>query len=113
MAKKNRLVTVRVPEWVARDADQLAEYERRPRSQILREVIEDGVKKRKIDDLMERHGRGEISIGRVAELAGISYLEALEEARKRPLPPQYTMRELEEDLAAAKEWAKSVRRRRR
>ncbi len=113
MAKKERLLSVRVPEWIARDADEVADYERRPRSQVLREALEEGLRKRKIDAAMERYGRGEISLGKAAEIAGIGYLDAMEEARRRPLPPQYTMKELEEDLAAAEEWSRAIRRRRR
>ncbi|HLF06903.1 MAG TPA: UPF0175 family protein [Thermoplasmata archaeon] len=110
MSKKQRMITLRVPDWVARDADELAEYERRPRSQLLRETLEEGLRGRKLDRTLERYGKGEISLGRAAAEAGVTVFDIIDEGHRRNLPPQYTMKEWEEDLAAVKRWGSKSRR---
>ena len=52
---------------------------------------------------LELYREGRISLGKAAELAGLSIEELLYELRKRDIPINYDLEELEEDLKTIKE----------
>ena len=52
---------------------------------------------------LELYREGKISLGKAAEIAGLSIEEFLYELRKRDIPINYDLEELEEDLKTMEE----------
>jgi len=67
------------------------------RSDFLRIVIEKGMKEMSIELAIKKLKNGELSLWRVAELAGLSLWEFIEELRKRRIVI-YSEEDLKEDL---------------
>lgn len=68
------------------------------RSEVLRRLIEEGLKewrKEKALNLLEDH---EATIRRAAEIAGLTYVEMLEMASEEGIDIGYDLKELEKDL---------------
>ncbi len=69
------------------------------------------VKPRRLEDevgllvALELYREGKISLGKAAELAGLSLRELLYELRSRGIPLNYDLEELEQDLKLVKELA--------
>lgn len=72
-------------------------------STLARGYVHDGLMRRRVDKSMEAYFKGKASMGKAARLAGISLYEFMDELARRKIPINYGLRELEEDIAAAKE----------
>lgn len=91
-------VSVRLSEESLREVDRLAERLKTDRSEALRRFIERGLREARIDDALDRLRKGKISIGRAAELAGVTLYEMLDLVRQHHIPSGYTPQDLERDL---------------
>ena len=91
-------VSVRLSAESLREVDRLAERLKTDRSEALRRFIERGLREARIDDALDRLRRGEVSIGRAAEDAGVTLYEMLELVRRHHIPSGYGPEDLERDL---------------
>jgi len=91
-------VSVRLSEESLREVDRLAERLKTDRSETLRRFIERGLREALIDDALDRLRRGKVSIGRAAEIAGVTLYEMLDLARRHHIPSGYGPEDLEKDL---------------
>ncbi len=75
------------------------------------------VKPRKLEDelklliALELYREGRVSLGKAAEIAGLSLREFLYELRSRSIPLNYDLEELEQDLKIVRELVDAERRR--
>jgi predicted HTH domain antitoxin len=93
--------SVRLPEDLAREIEKAAKEEKVDKGAILRRFADAGLREYKLEKALDKYRQGRVSLWKAAGLAGISYREALEEARKRNIPFQYREEDLERDI----EWA--------
>ena len=93
--------SIRVPREIKREIEELAKLEGREKSIILREILINGVKERKIKAVLKLYSEGKITLWKAARLAGISLWEIIVELQKHNITLQYGLPELEEDLKAA------------
>lgn len=91
-------VSVRLSEESLREVDRLAERLKTDRSQALRRFIERGLREARIDDALDRLRAGKVSVGRAAEMAGITLYEMLDLVRRHHIPSGYSPEDLERDL---------------
>ena len=91
-------VSVRLSEESLREVDRLAERLKTDRSEALRRFIERGLREARIDDAIDRLRKGRISVGRAAEMAGITLYEMLDLVRRQHIPSGYGPEDLERDL---------------
>jgi len=94
------VLSVRVPRELLRWLDELARLEGRGRSEVVREILERGVRERRVELALRLYREGRATLWRAAELAGLSLWEMVEELRRRGVEVQYGPGELEEDLGA-------------
>jgi len=93
--------SVRLPEDLVREIEKAAKEEKVDKGAILRRFADAGLREYKLEKALDKYREGRVSLWKAASLAGISYRQALEEARKRNIPFQYREEDLERDI----EWA--------
>ena len=94
----SEVVTVRLPKDLLERLAELARQEGKDRSSLIREFLEDGIRRRRLDHALELYSRGEVSAWRAAQLAGISLWRFYELLKEHGLTLHYSS--IEEDLGA-------------
>ena len=92
---------MRLPREMIEELDRLSREEGVDRGTLVRRLLSDALREYKIKRALEMYRRGKISLWKAAELAGITYREALEELKRRNIPFRYGREELEADLGWA------------
>ena len=93
-------ICLRLPVGMLERSDELARWERRSRSAMIREFLEDGIRGRGINHAVELYKRGRVTGWKAASLAGISLRRFYDALEERGVLIQYTERDLEQDLKA-------------
>lgn len=89
---------MRLSEKSLREVDRLAERLKTDRSEALRRFIERGLREARIDDALDLLRKGRVSLGKAAEVGGVTLYEMLELTRQHHIPYGYTADDLERDL---------------
>ena len=95
-------VTTRVDDGTAKEIDFFAREEKVDRSTITRKLLAKALKEKEIEYALERYKKGEITIGKAAEITKKDIREMMLIAAKRGIPFQYSLKELREDFEAVK-----------
>ena len=95
-------VTTRVDDEMAKDVDYFARQEKVDRSTITRKLLASALEEKKLEYALEMYKKGEITIGRAAEIAKKDIREIMLIASKRGISFQYSLKELREDFEAVK-----------
>ena len=96
-----KVKTIRLRENKIREIERIAKEEGKQVSEILREIIDRGLREYKIERAIERYQRGLLSQGSAAEEAGLTIQEFHQELKRRG----YTLRT---DLELIKEELKDL-----
>ena len=94
------VLSVRVPEKVKREIEELARLEGKDRAEVAREALLEGLREKRIKAALGLYREGRVSLWKAARLAGFSLWELVEELERRGVELQYGEKELEEDLKA-------------
>jgi len=95
------IITTRVPEDLAREVERIAEAEAIDKSTTIKRLLIQAIHTWKLDYAIKLYQEGKVSIGKAAEIAGVSLWELIDTIVKRKIPIQITSENLEEDLKAA------------
>ena len=101
MSKKH--VTARISEDLYEAIEQFRDEERLDRSTAVAQLLGRGVEDWRIDTAIRRYRDGDVSLGRAAEIAGMSLWRFLDILEDRRVEVNYTESDLETDLAALRE----------
>ena len=95
-----RMITtsVRLPKEVVDEIERLSKEEGIDKGTFIRKLIVESLKEYKIRKALELYREGKVSLWKAAEIAGITYREALEELKKRNIPFKYDLEDLEIDV---------------
>lgn len=96
-------VTARVPEDVYEAIERIREEEETDRSTAIERLLERGITEWRLDAAVGRYRDGTVSLGRAAELAGVSVWRLLDVLAERGVEANYSEADLEADLPAARE----------
>jgi predicted HTH domain antitoxin len=91
-------VSVRLSKETLAEVDRLAARLKTDRSEALRRFIDRGLREAKIDSALDLLRGKKASMGRAAEMAGVTLYEMLDLARERGVPSGYGPEDLERDL---------------
>ncbi|OGS64837.1 MAG: hypothetical protein A3K59_11590 [Euryarchaeota archaeon RBG_19FT_COMBO_69_17] len=91
-------VSVRLPKKTLQEIDRLAERLKTDRSEALRRFIERGLREARIDEALDQLRRARISVGKAAELAGLTLYEMLDLVKEHRILSGYGPDDLERDL---------------
>jgi len=92
-------VTFRTQKDLLEDALSLAKSEGRNRSDTFRDIFKVGLAQKRQRLALEKYGRGEVSIGKAAEIAGVSIGEFVELLCEKKMELNLTAKDI---LEAAK-----------
>ena len=93
--------SVRLPKEIVEEIERLSREEGVDKGTLIRKLIAESLKEYKIKKALELYREGKVSLWKAAEIAGITYSEALEELKKRNIPFKYNSEDLEVDIAWA------------
>jgi predicted HTH domain antitoxin len=85
-------LTVQVPDRLAKELSEAGQ-------EFIAEMIELGLRTRKIEQALAKYVRGEMTLGAAAHLAGVLESEMTRHAYARGLEPRFTEETLAEELA--------------
>lgn len=90
---KSTQINLRVPDEVASDLDALAEQERASCIDLARQILLEGIARRKRDLALRLYREGRVSKSRAAEIAGISLWEMMDLVDQAALPATHTLQD--------------------
>lgn len=96
-------VTARVPDDIYDEIEKIREEEQLDRSTTIKRLLERGIEDWQLETAVRQYQDGAISIGRAADLAGISIWRFLDELDERGIEANYSVADLEADIAAVTE----------
>lgn len=102
MIKIGETITTRVDNDMAHDIDFFSKIEKLDRSTITRKLLARALEEEKVDYALEKYKKGEITIGKAAEISKRAIRDMMVLAAERRIPFQYSVKELREDFEAAK-----------
>ena len=94
-------ITTRVDDEMARDIEFFSKLKKLDKSSITRILLARSLEEEKLDYVLEQYKKGNMTIGKAAEILKKDTREMLIIASKRNIPFQYTLKELKEDFEAA------------
>jgi len=95
------IVSTRVPDDLAKDLRRIEEVEKADRATVVRKLLAASVAEWKKDYALKLYSQGRVTLWRAARLAGVTLREMMEIAAERGIEFKYTLKDLDEDLAAA------------
>jgi len=93
-------ISLRLPQDTIEALDEIARKERKDRSTLIREILDEGIKEKRVDLAVELYRRKEATGWQASKLAGVSLRKFYEALQTRGVLLQYDERDLEEDLKA-------------
>lgn len=90
--------TFRFEENLVEELKKISEEEGRTESEIVREIVDKGLREYRIEKAIKKYQRGELSQGAAAELANVSIREFHQELKKRGLVLRIGRERLEREL---------------
>ncbi len=100
---KEILISFRIPIFVKREIEKLAQSEDKDKSKLIRELLILGIKERKLEEALKLYSEGKITLWKAATIANISLWKMIETLKEKKINIQYGEKELKEDLKALRE----------
>jgi predicted HTH domain antitoxin len=93
-----KVKTIRLREDKIEEIEKIAKEEGKQVSEVLREIVDRGLKEYKIERAIERYQRGLLSQGAAAEEAGLTIQEFHQELKKRGFTLRIDLELIKEEL---------------
>jgi len=91
-------ITLRLPSQTAKKLSEIAKKEGKDRSTLVRELLENGVKEKSIEQAIELYRTGQVTAWKAAQLAGVSLWAFYKILEEKGIIIQYSENDLEQDL---------------
>jgi predicted HTH domain antitoxin len=91
-------ITLRLPPETAKKLREIAKKEGKDRSTLIRELLENGVKEKSVEQAIELYRAGQVTGWKAAQLAGVSLWNFYKILEEKEVLVQYSEHDLEEDL---------------
>jgi len=95
-------VTARVPEDLFRDIKEIEKEDKAERAEVIRKLLDGAVREWKLRRALEKLREGHVTLRTAAKLAGLTYVEMLDQVAEAGIPIGYSIAELQADLAGLK-----------
>jgi predicted HTH domain antitoxin len=99
-------LNIRIPQTLAHELEALAHAEHLEKIDLARQLLWEGIARRKQERALRLYAEGKISKSRAAELAGITVWEMMELIAQRGIRWEYSVEEAKAELAAVVERAR-------
>jgi len=97
---KVQTVTTRVPDEIYQDIKKIESEEKTERAEVIRRLLAEAIKRWKLKRALDTLREGKVTLRSAAKLAGLTYIEMIDEVEKAGIPIDYTMADLQLDLGA-------------
>ena len=91
-------ISVRIPEKERSKIAEISKYENSSKSEVLREVLELGIKSKKLEMALDKFQKNEATAWKAARLAEIPLTKFLDILKERGLEFHYSEKELMEEF---------------
>jgi predicted HTH domain antitoxin len=91
-------LNIRIPKKLARELEALAEVEHVAKIDMVRQLLWEGIARRKQEVALKLYGQGQASKSRAAEIAGLSLWEFTELVEQRGTRWDYSLEEAKQEL---------------
>ena len=95
--------TSRLPDEMVKEIERIAQIEKLDKSSVIRRLLDRAIPEWKLEYALKLYQKGEISIGKAAELSSISIWEFMEKLSYYKIPINYSLEDLENDLKVIKD----------
>src|SRR3989338_464022 len=96
------LVSTRIPDDLEKEVEWYAKKEQIGKAIALRKILDRGLKEIRLEYALDLYAKGKITLGRAAEVAGLSLWDMIDIVRERRIPMHYTVEDVEKDFEIAK-----------
>ena len=94
----SKTITLRLPPQTAKKLKEIAKKEGKDRSTLIRELLENGVKEKSVEQAVELYRTGQVTAWKAAQLAGVSLWAFYKILEQKGVIIQYSEHDLEQDL---------------
>jgi predicted HTH domain antitoxin len=94
-------VIARIPEELSKDIKMIEREEKTEQAQVIRKLLCNAVREWKLKKALEKLS-GRITFRTATKLAGLTYVEMLDQVERAGIPITYSIEELQTDLAMLK-----------
>lgn len=91
-------ISVRIDKSEVDEISRISKIEKKNKSSILREVLDRGIKEKKLDIAIEKYRKNEATAWSAARIAGMPLSKFMDVLVNNKIDAHYGMKELEEDL---------------
>ena len=91
-------ICLRLPKETAKKLREIADKEEKDRSTLIREMLEQAIKEKNLEQVIELYRKGQITGWKAAQLADISLWNFYKVLAEKGVLLQYSEHDLEEDL---------------
>ncbi len=91
-------ISVRIPAESMTEIDRILKYKKLNKSALLREILERGIKDKKIEVALEKFQSKEASALKASKIAGIPLTSFLDVLQQKGITFHYTLDDLREDM---------------
>lgn len=91
-------ISVRLDQKLIKEVKSIEEETKSDRSEVIRRLLDQAVKEWKLKRALEMLRKGEISIGKAAEISGVTLYEMIKFADDAGILLGYSEKDLEKDL---------------
>ncbi len=92
-------ISVRIPKTELEKLDYILKYKKSTKANLLREVLEKGVKEKRLEIALEMFQNNEATVSKAAKIAGIPLTLFLDILHKKGINFHYDVDDLREDTA--------------
>jgi len=100
--KRLQTITTRVPDEIYQDIKKIESEEKTDRAEVIRRLLAEAIKRWKLKRALDAIREGKMTLRSAAKLAGLTYIEMMDEVEKLGMPIDYTVADLQLDLEAIK-----------
>ena len=100
MDSVSETIALRLPPQTAKKLKEIAKKEGKDRSTLIRELLENGVKEKSLEQAVELYRTGQVTAWKAAQLAGVSLWAFYKILEQKGIIIQYSEHDLEQDLKA-------------
>ena len=91
-------ISVRIDKSELKEIDEISKLEKKTKSNVLREVLNKGIKEKKLEIALEKFRNNEASIGRASRIAEMPLTQFMDILVEKNIDFHYGIKELEEDF---------------
>ena len=91
-------ISVRIDKTDLKEINEISKLEKKTKSDVLREVLDKGLKEKKLEIALEKFRNNEASIGKAARIAEMPLSQFMDVLVEKKIDFHYGIKELEEDF---------------